>query len=420
MMKVLFVSWGEVPRLSSVYGGQLVNIAKAVGENPEVDSASLIAGMPLIHSGLVREKWRYRKQVKAISDLLGKEHFVRRFLLVPPVGIYPTKAQLPLFKFGQMGTMVSLLRNARPDILHCRSYLATYMAHEWRMASGLDYKIVFDSRSYMADEAIQRGRWTEGSADHLFWRQTEAQMLQQSDAVTVVSEPMRQRFIGMGAHPDKVHLIHLNVDPPKAVPSVNEVQSVEDRGPLFCYCGYLDYKTWHHPNNIWRIFNQIAKLRADARLLVITKSSHAMLKADLIAKGYEKLMDRIEFTSAETSSDCVRIMQNCDAGLLAYLTPQTPLEFEMAKGVFATKTAEYLYAGIPVLVSGVCGGAADFVTTHDVGIAYDAEDQLKLADIARLLTMKSETARLTGLANEKFNVKRNAERLVSIYNKVLA
>src|SRR5690606_13427065 len=160
-MNIVFLSWGEVPRLSSVYGGQLVNVVKAVGQQADVQSSRLIAGVPLIHSGMLREKWRYREEINSIQRLLGPNNFIRRRLIVPPVGIYPKESQLKLFKLGQMQSMIALLGKLKPDILHCRSYLATYMAHEWRNASGLKYKILFDTRSYMPDEAIQRSRWTE-------------------------------------------------------------------------------------------------------------------------------------------------------------------------------------------------------------------------------------------------------------------
>lgn len=420
-MNIMFLSWGEVPRLSSVYGGQLVNVAKTIGLDDRVDQVTLVAGMPLIHSGLVREKWNYGKQLTAINNSLGKDNFLRRYLLVPPIGIYPKESQIKLFMLGQMQSMVAILKERQPDILHCRSYLATYMAHEWKRISGLDYKIVFDSRSYMPDEAIKRGRWSEGSSDHKFWRQTEKQLLRDSDAINVVSEPMRTRFIGMGADPDKVHLIHLNVTEPVYQPSENKSASknLNNQGMLFCYCGYLDYNGWHHPSRIWEIFDQVASLRDDAKLLIITKSSHAMLKADLSTRGYGHLIEKIEFTSAESSTECVRIMQDCDVGLLSYFSPETELEIEMSKGVFATKTAEYLFAGIPVLVSDICGGAADFVKAHKAGFAYNDQEKLNQADIDILLQYKKDQERLITLAKDKFDIMQNANRLISIYETII-
>jgi len=418
-MKIMFLSWGEVPRLSSVYGGQLVNVVKNVGQHESVEDSYLVAGMPLIHSGLVREKWRYGKELSSIRNLLGSGNFFRRKLIVPPVGIYPTEAQIGMFKLGQTKSMIKWLRKRKPDILHCRSYLATYMAHEWRNASGLDFKILFDTRSYMPDEAIQRECWAEGSPDHQFWRKTEARLLRDSDAVNVVSEPMRTRFIGMGADPSRVHLIHLNVEAPEEE-KVQGLGIVRDgNGPLFCYCGYLDYAGWHHPNNVWQLLDRLATLRNDARFLIITKSSHTMLAADLRNKGLDYLREKIVFTSAVSPSECVRIMQGCDAGLLSYYTPKSELEFEMARGVFATKTAEYLFAGIPVLVNKICGGAAEFVEEHNVGVSYDSPESLNDSDISRLLGHKSNGNRLQALAKEKFDIEHNSRRLCSIYSDML-
>lgn len=373
-----------------------------------------MAGVPLIHSGFAREKFKYFDVVKKIKSRLGSENFFWRSLAVPPVGVNPQPYQLPMFTIGHINAGVKLIEELRPDIVHCRYILAAYIAHKWLEKSKHKFKIVFDTRSYMPEESILMGRWKEDSEAHKFWQNIEAELLRKSDLVCVVSEEMRTRFEKIGTK--RCELVYLNVATTSSPPSKD---ITEQNGPLkVVYCGALADGTWHSPELHWKVFSDIEKLRPGSTFKVITKSNWADLKKSLLLTGYGHLVDQVSFCSASTPAETVKMMRGSHVGLLSYRLPKTPLEITMAQGVFATKTVEYLMAGVPVLVNNYCGGARHFVENHGVGASYQPEETLEKVTLDKLLLALNDKEKMFDLAKNNFSVDENAKKLASFYSEL--
>lgn len=417
-MRVLYMTWGEVPRLSSVYGGQVINVVRELQRHPAVSAAKLLAGVPIIHSGMVREKLAYFDQLRKIHSLIGVENFLWRSIPVPPVGLHPGRWQLPFFIAGQIGAVAKHIRAFNPDVVQCRSYVATCLAHAVRDRIGGRFRIVFDSRSYMPDEAVLTRRWSEGSLDHIFWKKQEKKLLTQSDLTTVVSEPMRKRFEALGAR--RCEVIHLNVD---ATAIETEKLKISDRladdSPILAYCGYLSESSWHSPRSLWQVFSSFRAYRPKARLLVITKSNHSSLMQSLRDAGFGNLVGAIEFTSTAGPSATVQLLQTADIAVLSYRTPKNAHEELLAEGVFSTKTAEYLMAGLPVLVNRHCGGAREYVKNHRAGISYDPEQLLTETDVALVMSLACDRQRIAAEAVGHFSTAQNVGRLVELYAQLV-
>lgn len=414
-MRVLFLTWGEVPRLSSVYGGQVVEVVAALQRHPNIESAGLVAGYPWIHSGMAREKWRYHRQIEAIRDRLGAGGFRTRRIPVPPVGVHPKPWQLPLFTFGSERFLAReiLLRNA--DVIQCRSYVATHLALKVRARYRLPVKVVFDARSLMPEEARLSGRWKDGSRAFLFWKAREKEMLAAADVSNVVSTPMRDRFDALGAR--RTALIYLNVE----VRNLDEARIADltrlDAGqPVLAYAGYLADNTWHQPNELWRAFASFREHCPGARLLLITKSDHNALRNSVAAFGRGDLLDAITFTSTNSPAETVNALQNADISILSYRTPKNRLERELAEPVFATKSAEYLSAGLPILVNKYCGGARDYALALDAGSAYDPKLGPDADAVRVLLRQARNRLRISITARSDFSLDENANRLAKLYS----
>ncbi|WP_208417491.1 glycosyltransferase [Sphingopyxis panaciterrae] len=417
MIRLLYLTWGEVPRMSSVYGGQVVDVVAALQHHPRVEHAALVAGYPLIHSGMVREKWRYRHQLAAIRARIGAENFRTRRIPVPPVGVYPKPHELPLFFFGHHAFLAEEIRRHRANVIQCRSYVAALFALRVREHYGLDIKVVFDARSLMPDEACISGRWSRESDAYRFWKEQEKQILATADVSNAVSKPMQDHYDRLGAR--KTALIHLNAK----VDHLNEariadVSRLDAGAPLLAYAGYLHEGTWHDPRNLWAAFAGFRRHCPNARLLVITKSAHAQLRAGLAAEGLDGLADAISFTSAESPAETIQLLQNADISVLSYRTPANEFERELAEPVFATKTAEYLAVGLPLLVNHFCGGARDYAISRDAGVAYDPATGPTADQVATLLRQSRERVRISRTARSDFSVTDNAGRLVSLFESL--
>lgn len=418
MTRVLYLTWGEVPRLSSVYGGQVVEMVSALQRHPRIDHAALIAGFPLVHSGFAREKWRYHRQLAAIRDRIGTANFVTRRIPVPPVGVHPQPWQVPFFTAGQHAFLARQIIGHRADVLQCRSYIAAHLALEVRSRYDLDVKIVFDARSLMPEEGCVTGRWRKDSRGFAFWKRVEKQILAAADAATAVSKPMLDRFVALGV--DEATLIYLsaNVEDLDAA-RIHNTDRLDAGAPVVAYAGYLAEGSWHVPDNLWRAFAEFRRHSPAARLLVITKSDHSALKKSLKKFGMPDMEEAIAFTSAGSPAETVRLLQDADLAVLSYRTPENTLEHDLAESVFATKSAEYLTAGLPLMVNHYCGGARDYVLSHDAGVSYDPETGPTAEQVALLLRQARDRSRISRDAREDFSITNNADRLVTLYEKLL-
>lgn len=413
----MFLTWGEVPRMSSVYGGQVVEVVAALQAQPSIDHVSLVSGYPVVHSGIVREKWRYKDQLAAIRQRIGADNFSTRRIPVPPVGVHPKPSQLPLFTKGHHGFLASKIRAQNIDVVHCRSYVATHFALETRMRFGLNFKIVFDARSLMPEEATITGRWGVDDPAFAFWKTREAEMLAQVDLTVAVSEPMRIRFERLGAK--RTALIHLNVAINALdMARISDTSRVQAGAPVMAYCGYLGEATWHRPGNLWRVFRSFQVHCPDAKLLVITKSNHAVLRESLRAHGGEEAVAATTFVSAPTPRDTVALLQDADLSVLSYLSPSDAFEEDLSETGFGTKTAEYLAAGLPVLVNRYCGGARDYVLAQNAGVAYDPQTLLSAGDVAQMLSLAWDRVRISQEARSDFGLEDNAARWCTLYGQI--
>jgi len=116
----------------------------------------------------------------------------------------------------------------------------------------------------------------------------------------------------------------------------------------------------------------------------------------------------------------VRNLASCHLGVLSYFNPETKNEKLLSSVVMAVKTAEYLAAGLPILVNKLCGGAAGIVEAHAVGIAYDPDTFAEIDGASfRALLGEEVSERAVSLAGDVFDYRANAERYSELYRSVL-
>src|SRR5690606_20724497 len=82
-MKVVYLTWGETPRSYGVFGSQVIGQFVETQKCTQDDDFHFVSGVPIIHSGLIREKWNYRKEIDNIKLRLGKIPFIKIPIFVP-------------------------------------------------------------------------------------------------------------------------------------------------------------------------------------------------------------------------------------------------------------------------------------------------------------------------------------------------
>nr|WP_290128662.1 glycosyltransferase [Pseudoalteromonas shioyasakiensis] len=300
----------------------------------------------------------------------------------------------------------------KPDIVHCRSYHATWAALKVREKYKLKYKVIFDARGIWPLEVTLKRKESQESKNYKFLNGVEQYCLDNSDKVIAVSESMSLYFAKKTQ--TDIETIYLSADTSQLSTIERRVKRCKDKSIMYCYLGALSSNTWHKPKELSELFKRLKTLTPDCKLMIITTSpkSGFLTYFNCFPEG------DIVVRSSTNINELKGLLTECDYGLMSYFTPECELQKTLSSSVLAVKTAEYLAAGMPMLVNKYCGGAALFLKDYRVGISYDPENlqTLTLKHIKELFDI--QPSKVKEAAKAHLNYKANASKYSDVYNEL--
>jgi glycosyltransferase involved in cell wall biosynthesis len=410
-MKIVYLTWGETPRSYGVFGTQVLGQFVGTAALDDKNEYHFISAVPIVHSGLIREKWWYLKEIVNVKKKLNKIKFHW-------LSIWCTQNFTNSNRFG-FGLMHGISHNIfakkliklMPNIIHCRSYHAAWAAVSVRKKYNLKYKIIFDARGLWPEEVALKKGWSNDSTDYKYLKNIEKIILEECECSISVSDNMHDYFLQNGSRNDQVIYLSADADVLKISPS-ERIQSDVVR---FVYVGALAENTWHKPQVLADLYDYLSGVHPKTKLTIVTTSDHGKLK-----KYFSKFNDKeIIFTSAITRDDLKNILKNQDVGLMTYFEPSTKREHLLASMVLAVKTAEYFMAGLPMICNKYCGGAARIISENQLGYSYGSDDFSKLTFDNILSLLSSEKRKsCQDFAEKNFNYISNGYKYLNIYKSL--
>jgi glycosyltransferase involved in cell wall biosynthesis len=282
-----------------------------------------------------------------------------------------------------------------------------------RRRFGGRYRIVFDARGLFPEEVALKRRYLDQSSDYLYLKGVERALLDGCDVTVAVSDTMEAHFRSLGAR--HVELIYLSASYARLSTSRDSMGTPRQRLE-FCYVGALSEDTWHKPSSLVRIFERLKAEFPDAKLTILSTSSHRAIRPHFIQWSDAE----VEITSTKTNEELKRYLTRADFGLMSYFEPSTPREIMLADMVMAVKIAEYLCAGLPVIVNRYCGGAARVISQHALGLVYDP-GQLAALDVNRIRQLLEEPGardRISSTACQLFDYTVHARQYADLYRRL--
>lgn len=414
-MKIMYLTWGETPRSYGVFGSQVIGQYAATSCLCPNDEFCFLSAVPVINSSLVRDRFSYRSELRKIRSMLGNVRFDRIPIFAPQLFV---NSNIITFKFMHLLAHKYLKRKLErfsPDVVHCRSYHAAWAAVMVKKKTALSYKVVFDARGLWPEEIALKKKYSVESRDYLFLKDLEQWILKESDATISVSDTMKNYFISLGCKYSERVYLSASVD---KLTSRRISKKLNRNNTLtLCYVGALSEKTWHKPKQLLDLYMAISRLFGKIKLIIVTTSNHQDIR-----KIFKDVSDsNLLITSTKTVEELADIMNNSDIGVLSYFIPKSDQEKKLSKMVLAVKTAEYLAAGLPVLVNRYCGGAASVIKNNGLGIVYNPEtfEELSEAKINKLLNSKIKEKAIN-FAKQNFDYHQNALKYRDIYLSLTA
>lgn len=283
----------------------------------------------------------------------------------------------------------------KPDIVHVRSYIPALIALLARRHTG--GRLLFDIRGFWADERVEGGLWTAGGFLYRLAKRCERRFFGEADAiVTLTDASIPQIRAWTGARPLPIAVIPTCVEPERFA-----ARPERPDGQHVVWCGSVG--TWYR----FDLASRLAKALS-LPLTVITRQTH--LARELLG-GYPAsvraaLPDRVpgEFFSG-------------DIGLCL-------VKSSFSKVASApTRFAEYLAAGMPVLVTARVGDLEALVEHHGVGVVLRGDDEGAIASAAarmhELLADPGLIERCRSLARERFDVVSGSASYAENYRRLV-
>ncbi len=291
--------------------------------------------------------------------------------------------------------LIRASRQGRPAIVHVRSYVPALIALLGRRWTGA--KFLFDIRGFWADERIEGGLWPAGGRLYRVAKRCERWFFAEADAIVTLTEAsVPQIRAWTGEREVEIAVI----------PTCVDLDRFADRprrpdGPHALWSGSIG--TWYR----FELTASIARALA-MPLTVITRQTELALQ---ILVGYQADV------RAVTPDRVPEELFAGDVGLAL-------IKSSFSKIASApTRFAEYLAAGMPVIVTPGVGDLEAIVDRHRVGVVLRGEDERAAEQAARLvldLAADEQTAvRCRQLARDRFDVDAGSRRYAEIYERLI-
>ena len=260
------------------------------------------------------------------------------------------------------------------QIVHARSYVASVIALGLQRAVGI--RFLFDMRGFWADERAERAGLPKESPLYRTAKWFERRFFTGADAVVSLTHAGARaisEFPYLRERPPRVEVIPTCTDLDRFRP----LPPVAGRGFTLGYVGSTDTAYLFEP--VLRCFRILRQREADARLLVVTRSPHAAVRA--LLEVFDIGPESVEITSA-APDQVAALMGRMDAGIF-FVKPG----FSTCASL-PTKLGEFLACGVPCLGNSGIGDLESILEGESVGvIVREFTPQAEELAVTRLLEL---------------------------------
>lgn len=324
---------------------------------------------------------------------------------------YHKSPSIPATAFDlTLGAIVAtyLVLRKRADIIHARSYVPALMALAVKRVTGA--RFIFDMRGFWADERVDGGLWPKDSRLFRATKRLEARFIESADHIVTlthasVNEMARWPAIAKCKPPISVipTCADLTLFRPQLAPARDSF--------VFGYVGSVG--TWYLLDEIVKFYLALRQRRADARMLVVNRSEHELIRATFARHGVEA--ERVEVVAAE-HRDVPRQIARMHAA--AAIIKPSYSKISSAP----TKVAEYLGCGVPCVGNVGVGDMEELLEGRGVGVALrDFSDMDRENAVDRLLALCNQQDlrdRCVATANALFSLNHGVAEYSRIYDRL--
>lgn len=302
-----------------------------------------------------------------------------------------------------------LVRKHGLTVVHARSYVSSVMALMIKRLTGAKY--VFDMRGFWADERVDGGLWPRDGRMYRVAKWFEKRFLLSADHVVSLTQAAVNEMA-------RFNYLQGRMPPVTVIPTCADLARfrplLDVRKTDSFVLGYVGSAgTWYLFDAVAASFQQLLRIRPNARLLIINRNDHVYIRERL---GAIKVPANSVEIKAAKHGDVPSEMAQMDAGIFFYKPSYS------RAACSPTKLGEFLGCGIPCLSNRGVGDMADVLEEDQVGVALDAFDEASLANgLNALLQLAEEPnirGRCTAAAQKHFSLDEGVRRYAAVYQQL--
>lgn len=326
---------------------------------------------------------------------------------------YHNKPNAPATLFDVLmgiSTGIRLARQARAQVVHCRSYLASLMGLAVKRATGAHH--VFDMRGFWPDERVDGGIWRKDSLQYRLFKRAEKRLFLNTDHVVSLTRAGVREF-------QQFDYLRAGLPPVSVIPtctnlSLFNLTSPTTQEPSGFTLGYIgSVGSWYMFDDVVRSVRLLMDSRPDARFLVINKGGHEAIRAALQAGGVD--LARVEIKAVTYDQVGVEVSR-MDAGIF-FIKPAWS-----KRASCPTRMGEFLACGKPCLTNAGVGDVEEDFHQTGTGVALtDLSDAALGRAVAKLQGLAAEPGmaeRCRQAAEDRFSLQGGIAAYAAIYARL--
>ncbi len=315
--------------------------------------------------------------------------------------------------FRGVANCIRMIKNNNIRIIHARSFNPSLIALTVVFIFFPSIKFIFDNRGVFIDEEIYKGRLKINSIKVKFLRKLEKLMIKRADAIVVVSNAFKD-LLELNFENKEQSLEEKITIIPNGTEILEMNEKLIDEDDRDSFIGIYAGSTakWQSIPDIISLCRVGIKKFSNFKLKIFTYDDPNIIRKHFLKE--KNLESAIEIAML----DSARVKDHLQSGNFGILLRENHL---LNKVSCPLKFAEYLAAGLPVLISEGVGDTKNIINKYKVGIViYNNNYDKALSEMSELVSDPSIRNRCREVAKKEFNLSHSIYLYKKVYQELLS
>jgi glycosyltransferase involved in cell wall biosynthesis len=310
-----------------------------------------------------------------------------------------------LYFFLGFKSLRKIIKENQIKILHARSLFPAALSYLLKIFNYNTIKVIYDNRGVYIDELIEINKWKKNGIKEKIFRQIEYLVERYCDKIVVVSNYFKTYLLKK--HKKNISLKIDVISNRTLIDMAIDITQKYSNKIVLVYSG--SFAIWQNSVELKKLFFQALNIFDDVMFKII---SYEPDKFQTLFSADSELLDKINIDCVEPQK-VKDELRKCNCGILLR-------ENNLINNVSSPlKFAEYLAAGLPVLLSEGIGDTESIIKKYNVGIVVKNNNYIiALKELKHLLNDKDLYHRCLRTADREFNIDFSFKQYQKIYDEL--